>query len=65
MLADEGLENRRQAQLRRRRSLLLGARLAEVDLGLLLVDDLGQVDRRRVGAQLTLHAGWLPVKDEG
>ena len=65
MLADERLQDRREAEIAQRRNLLLlSAALAQMQLGDLFVDHLGEMDGRRVGTVLTLHAvtcreGWL------
>src|SRR5271154_5739581 len=60
VLADQRLQDGREVQFMLLDKLLrLGATVAEVQFFLLPLVDVGQVDRGRVGAELTLHAAFL------
>jgi hypothetical protein len=57
MLANQVLQDGRQIQLLFiEQMLLLGAALAQVQLFLVRIDNVGQMHRGRVGAELALHA---------
>ena len=62
MLADQLVKDRRQVQLVLLEELMrLGTALTQVQFFLLVVLDVGQMHRGRVGAELALHASFLPL----